>query len=249
MDVFEFRFTAAQLRPSPYLGFLIASGHCCNELAILLPYIVFEHDITKSNDAETSFILTRKFVIDRILISKIVEYGDLCSRFLRDNNNSADDILIGIAENYEPIAVMLRAAKWARILRNKISFHYDREHALASLSRLEDDHPLKFVAGRIKGLTLFDFAEEIVVRPIFEEAGSGDIGAGMDVAQKFILKLINSITSFHAQTTKCVFGRFGLITELVQTTLDETYCGNPDENRIPISISSGYISSFESDEG
>lgn len=32
--------------PRDYLGFLVASGHCCNELAILLPYIIYEHDLS-----------------------------------------------------------------------------------------------------------------------------------------------------------------------------------------------------------
>ena len=52
MDAFVFRFTAKRLRaiPSHYVGFLVASGHCCNELAILLPYIVFEHDLKRAND-------------------------------------------------------------------------------------------------------------------------------------------------------------------------------------------------------
>ena len=66
-------FTAKQLRatPSRCLGFLIASGHCCDERAILLPYIIFEHDLETATDVETAFILTRKFTIDRILIFEI----------------------------------------------------------------------------------------------------------------------------------------------------------------------------------
>jgi len=83
MDAFVFRFDAKQLRavPSRYAGFLIASGHCCNELAILLPYILFEHDLKRANEVESSFIVLRKFTIDRILISKVVEYDILCSKF------------------------------------------------------------------------------------------------------------------------------------------------------------------------
>ena len=77
MDAFVFQFDAKRLRtiPRDYIGFLVASGHCCNELAILLPYIIYEHDLTRANDFETAFILTRKFTIDRILISKIFEYA------------------------------------------------------------------------------------------------------------------------------------------------------------------------------
>jgi hypothetical protein len=245
MDVFRFLFDAKRLRavPDRYLGFLIASSHCCNELAILQPYILFEHDLKRANDVECAFILTRKFTIDRILISKIVEYGELCLKFFEDNNGSRDQLLLELSKNYEPIAAQIKSAKWARILRNKISFHYDYKQAISALSKLDDAHPLQLIAGRIKGVTLFDFAEEIVSRPIFEAAGGGDIGKGMDVANQFIVSLINSITSFHAQTTIALFTSFGMISERVQSELREKYCAAPGKIRVPISISSAYLKS------
>src|SRR5713101_2933401 len=126
MDAFVFRFDAKKLRaiPTRYLGFLVASGHCCNELAILLPYVIFEHDLKRANDFEAAFILTRKYTIDRILISKIVEYGELCLKFFKGGDGSSDPLLMQLSKNYEPIAAKIKFAKWARILRNKISFHY-----------------------------------------------------------------------------------------------------------------------------
>jgi len=245
MDAFIFRFTAKQLRslPSRYLGFLIASGHCCNELAILLPYLIFEHDLTDSNEAETAFILTRKFTIDRILISKIIEYDHLCKKFFTGRIASSDPVIVELAEKYRSIGEKIKTAKWARILRNKISFHYDHAHALLAIDRLDGDHPLMVIAGRTKGLTLFDFAEEIVTRPIFEEAGRGDIGQGMDVANDFIRDLVGGITTFHAQTTISMFRSHGMISERVQSEMREAYCGRPDGARIPLSISSDYFSS------
>ena len=249
MDAFIFRFTAKQLRsvPARYLGFLIASGHCCNELAILLPYIIFEHDLTQSNEAETAFILTRKFTIDRILISKIVEYNELCEKVFKVGNTSSDALMMEISKNYQPIARSVSAAKWARMLRNKISFHYDQTHGLGALGRLEDDHPMKLVAGRIKGLTLFEFAEEIVARPIFEMAGKGDIGQGMDAVHNFILDLVSSITAFHAKAAISIFRAHDMMSERVLSEVREQYCAAPGELRVPISISSKYLSSF-SDE-
>ena len=85
MDGFVYRFDAKRLRavPRDYLGFLVASGHCCNELAILLPYIIYEHDLRRANDFEIAFILTRKFTIDRILISKIFEYWETLLEILQ----------------------------------------------------------------------------------------------------------------------------------------------------------------------
>ena len=245
MDAFVFQFNAKQLRAIPrrYLGFLIASGHCCNELAVLLPYIIFEHDIRRANEVECAFILIRKFTIDRILVSKIVEYGNLCSKFFKDDNVTPDPLLLELSKAYEPIAAQIKSAKWARLLRNKISFHYDYEQAFSALSRLDDDHPMRLIAGRIKGLTLFDFAEEIVSRPVFEAAGSGDIGRGMDAANKFIVSLVGSISSFHARTTISLFKSFGLTSERVQTKLREKYCAAPGDVRVPILISSAYIKS------
>ena len=61
------------------------------------------------------------------------------------------------------------------------------------------------MAGRLKGLTLFEFAEEITGRPIFETAGNGDIGRGMDQVNAFIVELINTIMTFHARTTISMF--------------------------------------------
>src|SRR5450759_4278368 len=116
MDAFVFQFDAKRLRtiPRDYLGFLVASGHCCNELAILLPYIIFEHDLRRANDFEIAFILTRKFTIDRILISKSFEYGKLCSKFFK---RSADPFISELAKEFDPIAIKIKAAKWAAILR------------------------------------------------------------------------------------------------------------------------------------
>jgi hypothetical protein len=120
MDGYIFHFDAKKLRAIPrrYLGFLVASGHCCNELTILLPYIIFEHDLTNANDFEAAFIQTRKFAIDRILISKIVEHGELCSKFFKANKDPADTQLLKLEKAYEPVAAKIISAKWARIMRN-----------------------------------------------------------------------------------------------------------------------------------
>lgn len=162
---------------------------------------------------------------------------------LREVTRSSDQLFAGLSESYAPIAAKIKAAKWARILRNKISFHYDQKHALAALDELPDDQPLRLILGRIKGITLFDFAEEIVGRPIFEVAGKGDVGIGMDVSNKFVIDLVGAITSFHAQATISIFKSFGLVSQRDQTELRERYCGAPGNFRIPISLSSAYLQS------
>jgi hypothetical protein len=245
MDSYIFRFDAKKLRAIPrrYLGFLVASGHCCNELSILLPYIIFEHDLTNANEFEAAFILTRKFTIDRVIVSKIVEHGELCSKFFKANTEPSDAQLLELKEAYEPIAQKIKSAKWARIMRNKISFHYDQEQALNALDLLDDNHPLRLMAGTIKGLTLLEFAEEITSRPIFESAGGGDIGSGIDAAHVFIRDIVGEITRFQSQATITMFKSFGMVSERIKTELRDRYCAAPGEVRIPISISSAYLES------
>jgi hypothetical protein len=248
MDGYIFTFDAKRFRAIPrrYLGFLVASGHCCNELSILLPYIIFEHDLTNANEFEAAFIQTRKFTVDRVIISKIVEHGELCSKFFKANKDPSDAQLLQLKKAYEPIAAKINSAKWARVMRNKISFHYDPEQALNALDLLDDNHPLRLMAGTIKGLTLLEFAEEITSRPIFESAGSGDIGSGMDAANAFIRDLVGEITRFQSQATVAMFKSFGMVSERIQTELRDRYCAAPGEVRMPISISSAYLDSRQS---
>jgi hypothetical protein len=245
MDGYIFHFDAKKFRAIPrrYLGFLVASGHCCNELCILLPYIIFEHDQTNANEFEAAFIQTRKFTVDRIIISKIVEHGELCAEYFKVNKESTDEPLLELKKAYEPIADKIKSAKWARIMRNKISFHYDPAQALDASDLLDDNHPLRLMAGTIKGLTLFEFAEEITSRPIFETAGSGDIGRGMNVAHAFIRDLVGEITRFQSQATIAMFKSFGMVSERIRTELRDEYCAAPGEVQMPISISSSYLES------
>jgi hypothetical protein len=248
MDGYIFSFDAKKFREIPrrYLGFLVASGHCCNELSILLPYIIFEHDLTDANEFEAAFIQTRKFTIDRVIISKIVEHGELCAKFFKANADPTDEHLLKLKKAYEPIAEKIKSAKWARIMRNKISFHYDPEQALNALDLLNDEHPLRLMAGTLKGLTLFEFAEEITSRPIFESAGRGDIAMGIDNALNFIRDLVGEITSFQSQSTIEMFKSFGMVSERVKAEMRDQYCAAPGEVRMPISVSSAFLESQRS---
>jgi hypothetical protein len=107
-------------------------------------------------------------------------------------------------------------------------------------------NPLRLMAGAIKGLTLLEFAEEITSRPVFESAGSGDIGSGMDAAHVFIRDLVGEITKFQAQSTIAMFRSFGMVSERIQSELRDRYCAAPGEIRMPISISSAYLESRRS---
>jgi hypothetical protein len=127
-------------------------------------------------------------------------------------------------------------------LRNKASFHYDEKYAADSLRKLDGNHPLRMVMGHMSGVTLFEFSEEILSRPIFEEAGSGDIGKGMDAVNRFILDSIRAIRDFHARSMVGAFKKYGLVTERETTELREKYCGSPGADFVPLSISTEYVS-------
>ena len=43
-----------------------------------MPYVAFEYSLENANEAEAAFILTRRYTIARIMISKIAEYDELC---------------------------------------------------------------------------------------------------------------------------------------------------------------------------
>jgi hypothetical protein len=246
MDAYIFRFKVDDLRKieSRALGFLISSGHCCNELVALLPYIAFEQSLNNANEVEGALILARRYTIDRIIVSKIVEYDELCGKFFRETASVCDELYDGLKREYDLISATIKAQKWARILRNKASFHYDEKYATDSLRKLDGDHPLRMIMGRMSGITLFEFSEEVLSRPIFEEAGSGDIGKGMEVVNRFILESIRAIRDFHARSMIGAFKKYGLVTERETTELREKYCGSPGVDYVPISISAEYVSNL-----
>ena len=187
--------------PAKYQGFLVTSGHCCNELAVLLPYIMFEHDPKRANEFEASFIVARYLTIERILVSKIFEYNKLCSKFFR-RAGASEPILLELSHAYKPIAGKIASAnRAAGSCGTRYRSDYDQQHVLASIARLPEAYTLRFMAGRIQGLTLFDFAEDISSRPIFDIAGDGDIEKGLEVTRKFISELYGAITAFHARAT------------------------------------------------
>jgi hypothetical protein len=244
MDAYIFRFNVSDLRKieSRALGFLISSGHCCNELVALMPYIVFEQSLENANEVEGALIIARRYTIDRIIVSKIVEYDELCSKFFHEVPFVGDDLYNELKKEYDLISPKIRAQKWARILRNKASFHFDEKYATDSLRKLDANHPLRMILGRMSGVTLFEFSEEVLGRPIFEEAGSGDIGMGMDAINRFILESIRVIRDFHSRSMISAFTKYGLVSQRESAELRENYCGSPGVDYVALSISTEYIS-------
>jgi hypothetical protein len=232
-----FKLTVGELRsiPDRYLGFLLASSHCCNELAALVPFVVFEQDLAEagSHTVESAFIRSRVFTVDRVLVSKIIEYGTLCSEFL--DEVECDPLLVKIAKDYEPLSKEIKSAKWARILRNKVSFHYDQEHVLKTLEGWKDDEKLQFTAGfEMRGATLFDFVDNLISHHMLEYAGGGDAKAGIEVVNTFIIRLIFLIVDFHAQATTDIFIHNGVMLDYEKGELRSEYCARVGEVYIPL---------------
>lgn len=138
METYVFKFSADDLRKidSRVLGFLISSGHCCNELSAMMPFIAFEQSLQGANEVESALILARRYTIDRIIISKIVEYRILCEKFVGHQREVSSSFISSLKSDYEATVRVLAVPKWAKILRNKVSFHYDEKYALESLAEL-----------------------------------------------------------------------------------------------------------------
>ena len=201
-----------------------------------MPFVLFEQDLAKAgaNSVESAFIRSRVFTVDRVLSSKIVEYGNLCAAFLKDVDETSDPLLLSIAKDYEPISKEIRSAKWTRILRNTASFHYDQKHALNTLANAKDDEPLQFTRSELKGVTHFDFAENLISSDMLEYAGSGDTKVGIDVVNQFIKTLVFSIMDFHARTTKEIFVKNGILLDCDIGELRPEYCANIGDFHIPL---------------
>src|SRR6266487_3195141 len=102
MDTYIFRFSAKQLKSiePELLGLLIASGFCCNELATLMPFIVFEHSLKGANETESAFIVLRRFTVDRIIISKIIEYDEMCKAYFQKPRGTHARLIDEMSANY-----------------------------------------------------------------------------------------------------------------------------------------------------
>lgn len=248
MESYIFQFKASDFRKieARSLGFLLSSGHCSNELSALMPYIAFEHTLEGTNDVEAALIISRRYTIDRIVVSKVVEYNKLCADFVKSIPQGDTSFASILKADVEAVRSKIKPPKWALIMRNKASFHYDQSFATSSMHGLDDEHPLRLIAGKIKGITLFEFSEEILSHSIFKEAGQGDIGIGLSAVRNFLLMAISVITTFQATSMIAAFKHFELSSSRDRVDLREEYCGDPSALKIPLSLSEEGIRNFNS---
>lgn len=238
MEVTIWRFSAGELARihREHLGFLLASSHCCNELISLMPYIIFEQDITEANEAESALINIRFFTIVRHQISKIFEYRDLCNEYIGQIRKSFPARALTLQRTAGDISRRIDAASWARTVRNKVAFHFDSEYVHDALNRVDPDQKLSFIAGRVRGVTAFDFVDRILTEAMFKEAGKGDASVGRDVVMKWTIELQRSIEKFHSDVTIQIFEQYGLFDDRAVTAIRDSWCGNPTEIAVPLAI-------------
>lgn len=239
MDVCAFRFSISDLQKidREHLGFLIASSHFCNEVVCLAPYIIFEHDSTNANEAEKAIVTVRYMTVLRQIASKIVEYNKLVQKYLATIRKTHPAEAARVHKLYAPISKRINAASWARELRNKVSFHFDAEHALERFSSVDPDRPVNFMAGELKGVTYYNFAEEIISYPFFEEIGDGDAFEGAEKVNEFCFDLHSKIPDFHAELVIHHFREAGLLDNQDRLELRASYCAKVGSMRIPIAVS------------
>jgi hypothetical protein len=237
MKVSVFRFTARQLQliHPDHLGFVISSSHCCNELTCVMPYIIFEQDITKANSVEGSFINIRFFTILRLQIAKIFEYRDLCNNYISKIRKTFPATATKLQNETKQISRCINTAKWAETLRNKVASHFDQPYALNAIKDLPPSTSLTFVTGSLHGLTAFDFADTAIVRAMFIEAGFGDEEAGKKAVLRWTIDLQKLITAFHAGVIKNIFQQYGIFQNEEEAEIRNEWCAAPGAIAIPLS--------------
>lgn len=237
MDISIFRFTAKQLQSihADHLGFVIASSHCCNELTSVLPYIMFEQDIEKANEVESTLINIRFFTIVRLQISKIFEYRELCNEYIGKIRKTFPALASRLQDESGSISRSINKAEWAKTVRNKASFHFDASYAMDVFKKLPPDTSLTLLAGNLRGLTAYDFADKAIVQAMFVEAGGGDEGAGKTVVLRWTMDLQKQITTFHAEIIKHIFEQLGIFQKQEKASVRDEWCATPGTLGIPLS--------------
>lgn len=237
MKIDTLRFQAKDLAKIHYdhLGFLIASSHCCNELTCVMPYIIFEHDFENANEAERAFMELRFYTIVRFQIGKIFEYRDLCNIYMGKINKTYPAMAARLRKTSGEISRKIDSANWAKTLRNKVAFHFDAEYALGCLRETPQDLELTSMFGPYAGTTAFNFAEQIIGRAVFLEAGKGDYGKGQDVVKEWTLGLDRTIKKFHAEILMDLFKQYGLNRKQEELEFRAKFCAGVGEVSIPLS--------------
>lgn len=237
MDVSLFRFTAKQIQSidADHLGFLIASSHCCNELICVMPYIIFEQDIEKANEAERALIQIRFYTIVRHQIAKIFEYRELCNAYVGKIRKMSPSLAESVDEEIKLISRGTNTAKWAQTLRNKVAFHFNAQYATEISSRAPPDQELCFIVGNYRGLTAFDFADRIIVDAMFVDAGNGDRSRGQDIVMKWTIELQREIEKFHAKIVRQIFAQYGIFQNEEVIEIRDAWCAVPGQIAIPLS--------------
>jgi hypothetical protein len=238
MKVGVIRFSSKLLgRIHPdHRGFIIAAAHCSNELLAISPYLLFENDRADLNEVEKSIVTVRQLTLVRFLISKIVEFDDLVQKYIGRLKKTFPQAAAKVIADYKPISRSINAATWSRKLRNKISFHYNQQHAEESFSKIVDDTALNVIAGPHRGFTSYTFAEEIVSRPFFEDVGGGSFERGLETALDFITDVEWKIADFVTTSIIKHFEARGLMSESEKMELRDEFCASPNSLHIPLAV-------------
>jgi hypothetical protein len=241
MEVSLFHFSARRLQTihADHLGFLIASSHCCNELICVMPYLIFEQDIEDANEVERAMINIRFFTIVRHQIAKIFEYRELCNDYVGRIRKTFPSLAESVQAESKLISRRINAAKWAEAVRNKVAFHFDAQYAAEILMRTPPDQELAFMAGKYRGVTVFDFADRIIVDAMFLDAGNGDRELGLNVVREWTIELQRQIEGFHAKIVRQIFSQYGIFQNQEQSEIRDAWCALPGQVAIPLSTQSG----------
>lgn len=241
VEIFTFSFKAAELKklPDVLLSFLIGSSHFCNEINSLITYQIFEHSDFKNSAAAKALVASRQLTLDRILIGKIYEYAKFCDELFNDKERmDAFEPFIDVKAINKIVKEILET-KWAEMLRHKISFHYDQKFALKAARARADDEDLRFLAGHTKGLNLYEFAEEVLSRRVFEITGVGTFDSGYNASKQFIFDAFKKLLDYHAKFLMAVFEKFNIPLNREVERMPQEFSAKFGEYKTPIVVVKG----------
>jgi hypothetical protein len=219
--------------PKGKLGFLLASCHAFNEVSSLVPLTIFGNKDPNRNEAELAFLMVRQLTILRLLLSKLYEWNNICVQHKKTLKRKVlQDAYFD--ENYGGVEEIFARFDWLPRVRNKLTFHYDRDALLEGFRRMEADTRLVFAAGKIQGLTVFGFAEEAASQGLISDLGNGDLQAGLRAAHDAALDLYRAMFNFMPYYVMAILREYKITSSYTDMAISADLLRDPAELTIPL---------------
>jgi hypothetical protein len=226
--------------PEEQLGFLVLAAHISNELSSLRNIMIFEGREDSDSEFAKAQTAMRWMTLLRVALAKIVEFHDCIDRFTGSLKRRASQSDVSEFVALRKTFLGSEQPQWLRLVRNKLAFHFDLDHALACLNQVPQDKQLAFFLTPRVGDTSFSFAEEILSNPLFLELGRNeeiaDASAGANVLFDFFNRRTAEIIGFVHRFFEYLFEKYGVPTESSETDIPSRLFADPEVSSNPLLI-------------